>query len=68
MLVVKYLTFMEIDMESDFWKMIVALLIFFGTLFGALCYTSTLRIECKLKGIEKAYPAVEIQAICGVPN
>jgi hypothetical protein len=55
-------------MESDFWKMIVALLIFFGTLFGALCYTSTLRIECKLKGIEKAYPAVEIQAICGVPN
>ena len=68
MLVVKYLTFMEIDMESDFLKMVVGLLIFFGILFGALSYTSTLRNDCKLSAIEKGYAAVEIQAICGLGN
>jgi hypothetical protein len=59
---------MEKDMESDFLKMVGGLVIFLGILFGALCYTSTLRNDCKLSAIEKGYAAVEIQAICGLSN
>jgi hypothetical protein len=65
MLVVKYLTFMEIGMENDFWKFIVGLIVFFGILFGALSYSSTLRTDCKMLGMEKGYSAIEIQGICG---
>ena len=68
MLVVKYLTFMEIDMESDFWKVIGSVVLFFAMMFGALSYSNTLRTQCKLSAIEKGYTAVEIQAICGIPN
>ena len=55
-------------MESDFWKMILGLVVFFAILFGALSYSSTLRNDCKLSAIEKGYAAVEIQAICGLSN
>jgi len=55
-------------MESDFWKVILSVVLFFGMMFGALSYTNTLRSECKLEEIQKAYPAVEIQAICGIAN
>ena len=72
MLVVKYLTFMEINMEdnmgSDFWKMILGLVLFFAMLFGALSYSSTLRNNCKLSAIQKGYSAIEIQGICGQSN
>ena len=68
MLAVKYLTFMEIDMESDFWKVIGSVVLFFAMMFGALSYSNTLRTQCKLSAIEKGYTAVEIQAICGIPN
>lgn len=56
------------SMESDFWKVILSVVLFFGMMFGALSYTNTLRSECKLAAIQKAYPAVEIQAICGIAN
>jgi hypothetical protein len=55
-------------MESDFWKMIVGLIIFFAILFGALSYSSTLRTECKMLGMGKGYSAIEIQGICGHSN
>jgi hypothetical protein len=68
MLVVKYLTFMEIGMENDFWKMILGLIVFFAIMFGALSYSSTLRTECKMLGMEKGYSAIEIQGVCGHSN
>jgi hypothetical protein len=55
-------------MESDFWKVIGSVVLFFAMMFGALSYTSTLRNDCKLSAIEKGYAAVEIQAICGLSN
>ena len=55
-------------MENDFLKMVVGLVIFFGILFGALSYSSTLRTECKMLGMEKGYSAIEIQGICGHSN
>ena len=55
-------------MESDFWKVIGSVVLFFAMMFGALSYSSTLRTECKMTAIEKGYSAVEIQAICGIPN
>jgi len=59
---------MEDDMGSDFWKVIASVVLFFAMMFGALSYSSTLRTECKLSAIQKGYTAVEIQAICGIPN
>ena len=55
-------------MESDFWKVIVSVVLFFVVLFGSVGYSNTLRTQCKLSAIEKGYTAVEIQAICGHPN
>lgn len=65
MLVVKYLTFMEIGMENDFWKVIALVVVFFCIMFGALSYSSNLRTDCKMLGMEKGYSAIEIQGICG---
>lgn len=59
---------MEDDMGSDFWKVIASVVLFFIIMFGALSYSSTLRTECKMLGMEKGYSAIEIQGICGQSN
>ncbi len=59
---------MEDDTGSDFWKVIASVVLFFIIMFGALSYSSTLRTECKMLGMEKGYSAIEIQGICGHSN
>ena len=55
-------------LEKIMKEMIVAavvFLVFFGMMFFAMLYQSTMTQQCKEAAFEKNFDAIQIQAICG---
>jgi hypothetical protein len=53
------------DFDFDILTAVVAFIVFFAMMFGAVAYSDTMKSECKKAAIEKNMTAIEIQAVCG---
>ena len=53
------------DLDMDILVALVAFIVFFAMMFGAMVIGESQRVECRKAAIEKNMTAVEIQAVCG---
>lgn len=52
------------DEQKEMLILVGGILLFFGMLFGAAVYDSSVKYECRVKAMEKNMTASDIQAVC----